>query len=258
MILKSVVNIRCATYCTVQTLEINALAKMMRKYNGISKKLYNTLNLRFQLAKEMQHEELTKLKNRIQKRTSVKWIKQQWRSIYSEHKTKSAAEERYQQVTLYHTSHFLGLYVLSDDVELKKKVICLRSTCPYLMESASSFRVFCEYIILGAVLIQSLLLPYLCFFPKKFTHLQTGWLYMLDLIFVFGIYLDLSTVVKSNRKTITNLSQIIIYRGKQISTLLDIFSTLPLEIVGWMISMRPHTVTLLRLNRVLRVYKVFR
>ncbi|KAI4458789.1 cyclic nucleotide-gated cation channel subunit a [Holotrichia oblita] len=260
MALKSIVNLRCATYTNVQTVDIKSLARLMLKHHGVNKELKRKLNLRLQLAREMQNSELVKFKSRAQKRTSVRWIKQQWRSIYSENKPKgkTTLEERYQQVTEYHTSRFIGLYVLSDDVEmLKKRVICLRSSCPYLLEPSSSFRKFCDYFVLATIIIQSLLLPYLCFFVKRLSYVQNGWLYMLDVVFIFGLYLDMSTVVKSHKKILMKVSEIIIYKGKQINTLVDIFSIIPLEILSSLMAVDSHTMTVLRLNRVLRVYKVF-
>lgn len=260
MLVKSKVHLRCATYCKLQILDIQSLLRMTKKYQKSNRYLQNRLKLRFTLARELQHAELVKVRNRMEKRTSVKWLKQQWRSIYHDHKrkTKTQMEERYQQITVYHTSRFLGLYVLSEEVELKKKIICLKSTCPYLLEPSSSFKIFCDYLILATIVVQTIFLPYMCFFRQEFTMAEIGWFYMLDLLYVFGIYLDLSTVIEDNKKVISNLNMIIIYKGKQISTLIDIFSTLPLELLSGLLIAGPQTEAMLRLNRVLRVYKIFK
>ncbi|KAK9693396.1 hypothetical protein QE152_g34225 [Popillia japonica] len=115
---------------------------------------------------------------------------------------------------------------------LKKRVICLRPTCPYLLEPSSSFKKFCDYLVLATIIVQSLVLPYLCFFFKRLNAVEDGWLYMLDVIFIFGLYLDMSTAVKTlgwNKKTLMKVSEIFIYKSKQFTTWVDIFSTIPLE-----------------------------
>ncbi|KAK9693412.1 hypothetical protein QE152_g34218 [Popillia japonica] len=169
-------------------------------------------------------------------------------------------EEKYQQITEYHTSRFLGLYVLSDDVEmlkkrviclrptcpylleppsmLKKRVICLRPTCPYLLEPPSSFKKCCDYLVLATIIVQSLVLPYLCFFFKRLNAVEDGWLYMLDVICIFGLYLEMSTGVKTHEKTLMKVSEIFIYKGKHFTSLVDIFSTIPLQMVASLMGLK--------------------
>ncbi|KAK9693400.1 hypothetical protein QE152_g34229 [Popillia japonica] len=140
---------------------------------------------------------------------------------------------------------------------LKKRVICLRPTCPYLLEPSSSFKKYCDYLVLATIIVQSLVLPYLCFFFKRLNAVKDGWLYMLDVIFIFGLYLEMSTAVKTHKKTLMKVSEIFIYKSKLFTTWVDIFSTIALEMVASLMGLDSRSMNLFRLNRVLRVYKVF-
>ncbi|KAK9693403.1 Cyclic nucleotide-binding domain [Popillia japonica] len=66
--LKSIVNLRCATYTNVQSVDMKSLSRLMIKHEDVNKELNRKLNSRLQLAREMQNSELVKFKSRAQKR----------------------------------------------------------------------------------------------------------------------------------------------------------------------------------------------
>lgn len=53
-----------------------------------------------------------------------------------------------------HCSNYLDLYVLSEDVELKMKAICLTGHCPYVLEPDSSFLKGWTTIIVMVIMVK--------------------------------------------------------------------------------------------------------
>lgn len=156
-----------------------------------------------------------------------------------------------------HTSKNLNMLVLSEDVELKIDAICLNDTCPFVMEPTSSFRRFCDNVILAAVIIHSAILPYAIFFRREIAPFLYPILFLLDIIYFIDIYVQLSTAVKKGNLNITAPSQIIIYKLKNMFFLLDIFSSLPVDYIAMIIGSSKHTSALCKLNRLLKIYKLF-
>ncbi|GJQ69135.1 hypothetical protein Trydic_g6293 [Trypoxylus dichotomus] len=253
------VNIRCASYCEIQTLDLRKFSRFLTKFPHEKHLLHTKLEERLKLARKMQNSELLKLKHKEQKRTSIKWIKSQWRNIALLTKgSKKVMEDRQKYIVPHHVSRFLNLYVLTDDVELKVSAICLNTKCPFVLEPQSTFRITCDYLILVAAITQSILIPYLAVFSAGLTVEQRAFLYMLDVVYVWGLYIELSTAVKVSGRMISKVHEIFIYKIKQTYTLIDIVSTIPLEFLGFLTSTDPQVEIIMHMNRVLKIYRLFR
>nr|XP_022913144.1 uncharacterized protein LOC111423988 [Onthophagus taurus] len=249
--------LRCATYCEIQVLELKSLAYSMVKYPYISKLLWQKLNARLEIARSLQHEELIKLKSKEEKKTSIRWFKSEWRLIADLAKQgKRTYDGTEIPIVPFHFSKFLNLYVLSDEVELKVKAICLKSEFPCVLDPRNNFKTFCDNLILIVVFIQSVYLPYFIIFKRQLTMHQIGLFYTLDMFYFFALYLDASTAVRTKDRVISNIRDIIIYKGKQITIMIDIFATIPLELFAGMITDSSRATDLLHLNRVLKVYRL--
>ncbi|KAI4457605.1 voltage and ligand gated potassium channel [Holotrichia oblita] len=253
------VNIRCASYCEVQVLDLRKFNRFLTKYPAEKKLLHSRLHERYKLAKTMQNPELLRLKHKEQKRTSIKWIKTQWRTIAILSKSaKKSMEDKQKYIAPHHVSKFLNLYVLTDDVELKISAICLNSQCPFVLEPQSSFRTCFDYLILMSAIVQCVVIPYLAVFRKAMTIKERGLLYMLDVIYICGLYIEFSTAVKESGRLISKIHEIIIYKIKQTNTLIDILSTIPFEFFGFLTSTDSQIEVLMHMNRILKVYRLFR
>lgn len=149
------------------------------------------------------------------------------------------------------------MLVLSEDVELKIEAICLNERCPFVIETTSSFKRFCDNVILVAVLLHGLILPYTIFFKREITPFLYSILLLVDLIYFIDIYVQLSTSVKKGNLTITSPLYIVIHKVKDLFFILDIFSTLPVDYVALAAGSTKHVAALCKLNRLLKIYKVF-
>lgn len=155
-----------------------------------------------------------------------------------------------------HTSMNLGLITLSGDVELKIKAICLQANCPYIFEPESTFRSFCNTVVLIAIVIQSVLLPYMISINRKITDVLKPIMFLFDCIYLFDIYLQLSTAIKGRVHTITTTSAIIIYKLKEISFLIDLMAILPFNYIAIGFGASDHVTALLEINRLLKVHRL--
>lgn len=118
-------------------------------------------------------------------------------------------------------------------MDLKIKAICLKDHCPLVMEPTSSFRQFCENINRVVILIQVIFLPYCIAFERcakrtynnhlllnsysmlvlrGFGNKLLPFLFVLDIVYMFDIYLQISTAVRLKDVTITKTGKIIQHR----------------------------------------------
>lgn len=169
----------------------------------------------------------------------------------------SDTENLVRQRDRMHTSKNLNMLVISEDVELKIEAICLNDRCPFVMETASSFRRFCDNVNLIAVLVHAAILPYAIFFNREITPFLYSILFLVDIIYFLDIYIQLSTALKKNNLSITAPSSIVIHKVKSLLFLLDIFASLPADYVALAAGSTKHVAALCKLNRLLKIYKLF-
>lgn len=156
----------------------------------------------------------------------------------------------------FRTSKNLDLLVLSEEVELKIQAVCLNSDCPFVLEPTSSFRRFCDYLILTAVLLQSAILPYNISFRRGFTPLLFSISILLDFVYFFDIYLQVSTAVKGKMHTISSPSKVLLYKMKRVSFLVDLAATIPIDYLSMLLKSSAHWSSLLKANRLFKIYKL--
>ncbi|GJQ67379.1 hypothetical protein Trydic_g8265 [Trypoxylus dichotomus] len=256
IMIPSLINLRCATYCEIHTLDLRNLCSIMGQYKKAATVLHQKLAQRIADAKMMQHPVLLNMKDKQQKRTSIRWLKTQWRTIYQHSKKKNIAASEI-STTPCHMSNYLNMYALSGDVELKERVICLKSTCPYVMEPTSSFSKFVGYIIVLVVVMQVIMLPYVVFFNAHMSNKNTGLFYVMDLVYIFGLYFQMSTAVKTKEVLLTEAIDIIMFKSKQMSVILDVVAVFPFEFLGYAVGSSNYTCMLMHLNRILKLHKVY-
>lgn len=151
----------------------------------------------------------------------------------------------------------LGLLALSDDVELKIKAICVKSNCPYIMEPYSKFRIFCDSVVLVAVVLQSIVLPYNIAFKRKIPTSVRPVSFLFDCLYVLDIYLQLSTMIKGRVHIISTTTAIIMHRFRQLDFLIDLVAVLPTDYIGVALGASSHIEALLRINRLLKLHKLY-
>lgn len=182
-------------------------------------------------------------------------MKRQWRNIARSDYNDD--DEVFSDLDVRHTSMYLDLFVLSQDVELKMKSICLTSEWPFIMEPNSSFRVSWDYISLLSILMQSTILPFcICFLHKiPWTAIQIG--AALDLIYLIDFTFVMTTAVKQRHVFITSWSAILSYSSKNFWFLVDIVSVIYIDYPVMLFSDNWKMLAWMRINRLFKIYKIY-
>lgn len=250
----TMVNIRCTTYCELQTLSINSLYRALKKYpdkvDGIRQKLEN----RLRHAKEVYSFKTSNENKMYPLDSSFKWIKNQWHYLVQQRIDKQDEMLDF-KLNPCHTSEYLSLIVLSKDLELKTQAICLKSSCPFILEPHSSFRLFMEKLILIAVLLQSLIIPFSVAFLREIGIRLASVCFILDFLYIMDIYLKFSTAIKTKNTIVNQFGAIVLYKLKEVNFLIDILAIIPIDYLFY-IRNNQHAATLLKLNRLLKMYQI--
>lgn len=258
---KSIVNVRCATYCELHTLDMHGLYMTLKAYPEKTKPLQKCLMKRIETARTLYHLRQHKPQNSDGEAWSnsndnlIGWIKRQWRFIseFDHHPKRSEAVRL--DINPYYCSTHLDLLALSKKVELKMQVICLEGSCPFVLEPNSSFRIFTKYVNLFAIFMQCLILPYCIAFVRRIPDDLFFICFLLDMFYFLDIYLILSTAIKYHNRLISKPSQIVVERLKDIHFLIDILGSIPIDYVASVLSISAHAFALLKLNRLLRIHR---
>lgn len=243
----------------MHTLDLVDVYKVLVTDTSISRYLQGCLNTRIMNAKTIREEvsEMRRVLNASVHDTSIKRLKKQWRIISTLHANKkNQTPSMWKKLDLTFTSQYLDMIVLSREVELKVQAICLTSQCPLIMDPKSSFRAFCEYLTIVSTCVQFLLIPYYVFFKDEAERSTQNIFLFLDALYYLDIYVQLSTAVKVKDKLISNFRDIVLYRLKQISFIVDVFCTLPYSsLIGFIKSTEYSMMG--QLPRTIKIYKVF-
>lgn len=251
-------NIKCATYCELHTLHMVDLYRVLNNNTDMIRYFVQCAAARVEDAKKVR-EEIAVIRRNLgleSDDTCILRLKKQWRLVSNLVTHKNHDETAWKKLDRTFNSQFLDLMVLSQEVELKVQAICLSSKCPPVMDPNSSFRVFCQYIIIITTCIQFVLTPFAVFFARSVQRNVKNIAFVLDLCYYLDIYIQLSTAVKLKDQLISNPRDILFYRLKQISFIVDIFSTIPYaNLVDFFIT--SDYAIYGGLPRIIKIYKIF-
>lgn len=156
----------------------------------------------------------------------------------------------------YHTVNNLGLLVLSEDIELKMKAICLNKHCPFVLEPNSSFQTFFYHLLLMVVFLQLIWIPYVFSFEHTLSDTSFSVLFLLDGFYFLDIYLQLSTAIKHRNHTSASTLQIAVEKIRSVWFLIDVLATVPIDYIVYIVDPELRWVVFFKLNRLLKAYKL--
>lgn len=258
----SKINVRCDTYCEIQSLDILSLHKVLLEYRNITAYLKGLYQQRIDYAKWATSDAVPKYDVDIEgseRATAVMKLKSQWRYIFSLHVRGKRQDIDWSKIDRSFSSNYLHTLVLTDAVDRNVHAICLTSKCPFVMEPDSSFRCFLSYLIIVCVIIQVTVLPYPVFFLNNISSSVFQLMVILDILYWLDIYLQLSTAVKvSGSLTLVNPIEIVQYRFKQASFIVDLVSALPAYYILILFNVRTRVTLMANVLKLLRITKVFK
>lgn len=201
-------NLRTSTYCEIQALYLTDLYKVLLNFPVIAKYIKQQLSNRISTARHDLNKH--RFSDDLCKETTIKAVREFWNEIWRS-STKKVASKMYMFTDRIRAEN-LDLLALSDEVELRVDSICLSGHCPFVLDPDTIFRRFCDIIVVFAVLVQIFLIPQAAFFYDRMTAGEMSILFLMDVIYLFDIYLQISTAVKSNDGLISDVRKILVIR----------------------------------------------
>lgn len=187
--------------------------------------------------------------------TTIKSLKRRWRLLAAAQKDKKITEVE-DQFDGVHTSEYLDMLVLSDDVDLKLKAIFLTKNFPFILDPDSSVAMCWQWIVVVAVLVMFVMVPlYVCF------RYRVQWLRLLliflDVIYILDVFVQMSTAIKLKQQTVTTVGNILLLRFKRMRFIIDIIAALPMDhYLYFCTDMSLVYINQIKLLRLLKVHKV--
>lgn len=150
----------------------------------------------------------------------------------------------------------LGLLVLSEEIELKMKAICLNNHCPFILEPNSSFQSFYNHLLLVIIFLQCMYIPYAFSFERSVDPTTFSVLFVFDCFYLLDIYIQLSTAIKHRNHTSATMFKIAAEKVKKRWFLMDLLAIMPLDYIAYIVDPKKRLVTLFKLNRLLKGYRL--
>nr|XP_022912668.1 uncharacterized protein LOC111423625 [Onthophagus taurus] len=250
-------SVKCATFCEFHTLKTTALVKILAQHRLTAQMIHGLVLSRTDSAKKL-YSKTRYLRIREDNDVSMKRFKHQWRAVHALHinKKEEIQDSLWQQLDKTFYSAYLDFMVLSEEVELKIQAICLTSQCPLIMEPQSSFRHFCDWIVLICICVQFILIPKVAFFDVEVSPQSMVYLSILDMTNYFDIYLQLTTAINLQSQIISKCGEIFLHRIVQFTFLIDVVASFPYPLLVKYVGLKD-LVLLSTLPRVIKIYKLF-
>ncbi|KAL1124514.1 hypothetical protein AAG570_001140 [Ranatra chinensis] len=264
----SVSDIRCATYCEIREIDMFETFTTIRKYPWEVKPFRIRVFDRIRAAETMMSLR-NKLENKrinfysyqMAQENKLKWLKRRWRTLAAAKRRVEGGEEALAVVETVpvdptHTSRFLDLIVLSDEMELKQDRFCLRCKWPYVIDPASNFLQVWQLLTTVFIAVETFFLPYYVAFRPAIPEFFRRYLLFMTYMYIVDIYIIFSTAVKTQHSIIVEPMAIIRHRLKSLSCLLEIFSALPIGLSLWLFGSDDRFSSLMELLRLIKFWRI--
>ncbi|KAL0268632.1 UNVERIFIED_CONTAM: hypothetical protein PYX00_010490 [Menopon gallinae] len=254
MLVKSLGIVKCRTICEIQTLSLRDAFRVMGDYPKDKNVIFQTLNKRIVVAKITQwRKRQINIEKMVGQGVSggieaqedcVKWVKMQWRGIWEAHErhllvTKAiedglrvpAWRKQYEvHIRLDMISNYMDLMVLSDMLEEKKDVVCLKTSFPWSIDPKAQFLKLWKVLVLACAVFASIAYPFCTAWMPEFpTSIFTG-----SCVVTFAFEADLilltMTAVKTKHGILTKYLSVLLHLLKKPTFYLDIIAAIPVQL----------------------------
>ncbi|XP_075230298.1 uncharacterized protein LOC142329508 [Lycorma delicatula] len=268
---KSPTDVICATVCEVRFLTYKNFRKALMLYIEGTKTLFTIekehishAKKMFVLSKAYKKEDPTMKIYGIPQDDKLKWIKHRWRTVNNIEMQMHQFSEKYLHkikdeqlpTEMTHTSKYLDVIVLSSEVKWDADKCCLRSACPFVLEPNCNFiKVWLSFVVI-LITIDCTLLPYCSTFSGEIPEYLTRWEEVLCFAYLFDIYSQAITAVRTVDKTITEPMPLLRHHLKRTIFLIDILGTIPIRGVASLFFQRNQVPVSLGLHRLLKLVRI--
>lgn len=260
-------DVRSATHSELHVLDATSLYRLLHLYPEVAKHLCEKRIVRAVVARNLQRFKNEQSGARY--RDGISWLKTRWLAIggIAEHDVKFAVPLDLVPIDGTRTSRYLDLLALSEKVELMSDAVCLRMSCPCILEPESNFLSWWE----RANVLMSIVVIWLYPFYIAFTETFPNWLLLLDTIFIIvriiDLFIQVSTATKlPDQPVIVDVVHLLRLKLQDASFFVDIIVTLPVELFMIVFGTGPsnkwglshYSRSVYRINRLLTIYRLYK
>lgn len=256
--------VRCKDFVEVQILRRDDFVKLIKYYPHWYKKLFELVKHQYDEAKSM--DKMVNFFNTSKETrkdfVTLIWIKRLMNDILCyERVDKNLLLEEENCREELETSLFSTKYL--DTLALAQRAVLTRSeiihmTFPFIMHPTSTIRMLWECTVLICTLYVLYYLPRFMFRNDNPAFLSMPIFETCSYVYMFDIYMQLTTAVFISDSSYTTLTTIMWYRFSTKTFLLDLLAALPFEIFTsiYVQEISPYSNVILRVNRFLKIHRI--
>ncbi|XP_039282529.1 uncharacterized protein LOC111047329 isoform X2 [Nilaparvata lugens] len=266
----------CSTFCEVFYLTYDNLRTVLMMYPPSE----GSFTLSRIVKKQTEHAKLMiclstaySVHDRIQDIYGVphsgklNWIKNRWRTLHkigelipsalTTDKVITKLKNEHLPIETTHTSMNLDLIVLSTKASTSASRCCLKSSCSYIMEPQNNFLKIWLHLMIVMVSLDCFIIPSNIAFGFIYIEWLIIWNQNIALLYMFDIYFQAITAVKTIDETITEPMPLLRHRLKNIFFLLEAVAAIPIGTIARLFSADGNLSPYVNIHRLLKIVHVF-
>ncbi|RZF41808.1 hypothetical protein LSTR_LSTR005270 [Laodelphax striatellus] len=269
-------DIICSSFCEVFYLTYDSLRTVLMMYPPSE----GSVKLSRILRKQTEHAKLMiclstaySVHDRVQDMYGVphsgklNWIKNRWRTLHrlgdlipsalTTDKVITKLKNEHLPIETIHTSMNLDLLVLSTKESSSASRCCLKSSCSYIMEPQNNFLKIWLHLMVVMVSLDCIIVPANIAFGFIDIEWLIIWSQNIALLYLFDIYFQAITAVKTIDEPITEPMPLLRHRLKDIFFLLEAVAAIPIGTISRLFAQYDKLTAYQNFNRLLKIVHVF-
>lgn len=150
---------------------------------------------------------------------------------------------------------YLNLLAITERVSMFADSVFVKYECPPILQPDSVIRFTWDLTICFVTFFFGLLSPFLIALPTKIPLWYLGFVAMLTVLYIFDVYITVTTAVRQHNCVISNIVGIVQYNVTLVSFWIDIFAALPFELLTHIV-LRTYNINLMLLLHTNRLTKL--
>lgn len=242
----STVSLRCRDHGEIHVLKMSGLVKTSSKFPEQYWRLIRIIDARYHTAKELcavgvALDESFQVKTKTRDLTLM-WLTSTLHRLMAKEGDESqihecqniylreeADEERFNLRQFFAT--YLNMLAITERASILADSVFVKYKCPPVLQPDSIIRFTWDFTLCFLTFCSCIIIPFYFALPSLIPHWYWTFVSTVTLLYVFDVYINITTVVYQNGNAVTNIVEILQYKLSSLSFWIDIFAAFPLEIL---------------------------